>query len=52
MCERMARLGFEDANRLAMMAVEETGIGIVRDKVVKNEFATALCGTISRIFAQ
>ena len=29
-CERMARLGFESSNRLAMMAVEETGIGIVR----------------------
>ncbi|MBP7165616.1 MAG: aldehyde dehydrogenase family protein, partial [Firmicutes bacterium] len=39
-CERMARLGFASANKLAMMAVEETGIGIVRDKVVKNEFAT------------
>ena len=39
-CERMARLGFESANKLAIMAVEETGIGIVRDKVVKNEFAT------------
>ena len=39
-CERMARLGFAEANRVATMAVEETGIGVVRDKVVKNEFAT------------
>ncbi|MEA4884135.1 MAG: acetaldehyde dehydrogenase (acetylating) [Clostridia bacterium] len=39
-CERMARAGFENAGKLAAMAVEETGIGVVRDKVTKNEFAS------------
>lgn len=37
MCEAGAR----DAVRLAEMAVEETGIGRVEDKVLKNLFATA-----------
>ena len=37
----MARAGEDGALRLAKMAVEETGIGVVEDKVLKNKFATA-----------
>ena len=37
--EAMARAGLENAQRLATLAVEETGIGVVADKVVKNQFA-------------
>jgi acyl-CoA reductase-like NAD-dependent aldehyde dehydrogenase len=36
----MARAGAADARRLAEIAVEETGIGNVEDKVVKNCFGT------------
>ncbi|MCL6615314.1 MAG: aldehyde dehydrogenase family protein, partial [Firmicutes bacterium] len=39
--EAMARAGEEKAFHLAKMAVEETGIGVVEDKVQKNKFATA-----------
>jgi len=35
-CEAMARAGFEHAERLAVMACEETGFGRVDDKIVKN----------------
>ncbi len=38
--ENMAKVGFENASRLAKMAVDETGIGRERDKVVKNQFAS------------
>ena len=37
----MAKAGEDSALRLARMAVEETGIGVVEDKVLKNKFATA-----------
>lgn len=36
----MSRAGYENARRLAMMAVEETGFGVAGDKVLKNQFAT------------
>ncbi|MCL2683675.1 MAG: acetaldehyde dehydrogenase (acetylating) [Synergistaceae bacterium] len=35
-CEAMAQAGFENAERLAAMACEETGFGRVEDKIVKN----------------
>lgn len=38
--ENMVRVGFENARRLAFMAVEETKIGVAEDKVIKNQFAT------------
>lgn len=37
--ENMAKAASEEAERLAAMAVEETGFGKVADKVVKNLFA-------------
>lgn len=36
----MADAGYENAGKLARMAVEESRIGVVEDKVVKNVFAT------------
>lgn len=36
----MFQAGYDNARRLAMMAVEETGFGVVEDKVLKNQFAT------------
>lgn len=38
--ESMVRAGSENALRLAAMAVNETGMGVVEDKAVKNRFAT------------
>ncbi len=38
--EAMARAGEAQAQRLAEMAVEETAIGVVKDKVTKNVFAS------------
>lgn len=38
--EAMAEAGFQAAERLAKMAVEETGFGKYEDKVIKNRFAT------------
>lgn len=38
--EAMAKAGYENARRLAQMAVEETGFGVADDKVLKNQFAT------------
>jgi len=35
----MYQAGYEQARRLAMMAVEETGFGVMEDKVIKNQFA-------------
>jgi len=37
--ESMARTGMENARHLAKMAVDETGMGVLEDKIVKNEFA-------------
>ncbi|MBC8279064.1 MAG: aldehyde dehydrogenase family protein [FCB group bacterium] len=39
-CENMAKKGYEAAESLAKMAVEETGFGKWQDKQIKNEFAT------------
>lgn len=39
--EAMAQSGYEQAKRLASMAVEESGLGVVEDKITKNRFATA-----------
>lgn len=39
-CYAMAEAGFREAQRLAEMAVEETGFGIVASKRAKNEFST------------
>ncbi len=39
-CAAMARAGFRAARRLAELAVEETGMGRVEDKLLKNEFST------------
>lgn len=38
--KNMAEAGFQNAERLARMAVEETGLGICADKTIKNRFAT------------
>lgn len=38
--ENMARVGFENAAKLAKLAVEETGIGREDDKIIKNQFAS------------
>lgn len=38
--EAMAREGQNHARELAQMAVEETGFGLVEDKVIKNQFAS------------
>lgn len=38
--EAMVKAGYENARRLAIMAVEETKIGVVEDKIIKNQFAT------------
>lgn len=38
--EAMAEAGYKNARCLAVMAVEETNIGVVKDKIIKNEFAT------------
>jgi len=38
--EKMSIAGFEASERLAKMAVEETGFGKWEDKKIKNEFAT------------
>lgn len=38
--EAMAKAGYENARRLAQLAVEETGFGAADDKVLKNQFAT------------
>ena len=39
-CAAMAKAGYENAQRLAKMACEETGYGKVADKIIKNEFAS------------
>ena len=39
-CAAMAQAGFRAARRLAELAVEETGMGRVDDKVLKNELST------------
>ncbi len=39
-CEAMTRAGVENGRILAEHAVEETGIGNVEDKVIKNHFGT------------
>lgn len=36
----MAEAGFREAERLAQLAVEETGFGVVADKMAKNQLAT------------
>ena len=36
----MARVGMENAQHLAKMAVDETGMGVLEDKIIKNEFAS------------
>lgn len=38
--EAMVNAGYENARKLAHMAVEESKIGVVEDKVIKNIFAT------------
>ncbi len=38
--EAMAKAGYENAGRLANMAVEETGFGVAEHKILKNQFAT------------
>jgi acetaldehyde dehydrogenase (acetylating) len=37
--DAMAKAGYENAKRLATMAVDETGFGVVADKILKNQFA-------------
>jgi acetaldehyde dehydrogenase (acetylating) len=39
-CAAMAKAGKDHALRLAKMAAEETGFGLVEDKVIKNEFGS------------
>ncbi|RCX18009.1 acetaldehyde dehydrogenase [Anaerobacterium chartisolvens] len=38
--EAMVEAGYKNARRLAVMAVEETKIGVAEDKEIKNRFAT------------
>lgn len=38
--ENMAKVGLDNARKLAKMAVEETGLGVYDDKIIKNTFAT------------
>jgi acetaldehyde dehydrogenase (acetylating) len=38
--EAMAKAGFDQSSRLARLAVDETGLGIYEDKIIKNQFAT------------
>jgi len=38
--EAMAKAGLKNSRKLAEMAVKETDIGIVEDKIKKNEFAS------------
>ncbi len=38
--EAMAKAGLKNSRKLAEMAVEETGIGVVEDKIKKNDFAS------------
>ena len=38
--EAMAKAGLKNSRKLAEMAVKETGIGVVEDKIKKNEFAS------------
>ena len=38
--DAMAKAGYENSRRLAKMAVDETQIGVVEDKVLKNQFAS------------
>ncbi len=38
--EAMSQAGFAESERLAKMAVDETGFGKYEDKVLKNQFAT------------
>ena len=40
-CAAMAKAGYDNAERLARMACEETGFGRVADKIIKNEFGSA-----------
>ncbi len=39
-CAAMAEAGYRAAESLARLAVEDTGMGRVEDKVIKNQFAT------------
>jgi len=39
-CEAMVEEGLRNASMLARMAVDETGIGLYEDKIVKNQFST------------
>ncbi len=39
-CEAMARAGYKAARQLAELAVADTGMGKVEDKITKNEFAS------------
>ena len=39
-CKAIAKAGYDNRALLAKMAVEETGFGIVEDKMIKNEFAS------------
>ncbi len=39
-CEAMSRAGYKAARKLAEMAVADTGMGKVQDKIIKNEFAS------------
>lgn len=39
-CAAMAKAGTADSQRLAAMANQETGFGVVADKVIKNRFAS------------
>ena len=48
MTHAMTLAGLDDHMRLAQLAVEETGRGVLEDKVIKNIFATGTSGTASR----
>ena len=39
-CASMAEAAYEQAERLARMAVEETHMGVVEHKTIKNQFAS------------
>ena len=49
-CEAMARAGYKAARKLAELAVANTGMGKVEDKITKNEFASRDLWEIYRDF--
>jgi len=45
----MAEAGYAEAERLARMAVEESGFGKVEDKIIKNQLVQKTCTNLLKI---